>query len=438
MKYSMTCSATLQNAAIYRAPFRTGSWAFLIWLWLVSFPSSVNADEGLVAHWIFGPEHVTGQTVKDLIGNFHGEIYGDVRLEQRPAALRLAPSENMDLPDKFGVTLSEMMPPDRLPQRFLTIETWARIDEPEQWGSILCYGQDNNNHEKGWFFGANEEHFSFALATMGGDDGDGFVYYLNSAMSYNPGIWYHLVGTYDGSVHKLYVNGQLEKQTRNNFGYIDYPEAAPFVIGNYRDDDEAHPYGVRIHEIRLYERALNSAEVQAHYQIKKALFDEANKAVTTSYITVWQVAGPYQEPGQEFQGLFDTAFAPEKSEGEVKWQPWLDGGRIVDFGHLFPGDLRVAYLRTRVWSPLAQKATLELGSDDSLKVWLNGTLVHENPVARKLRQGEDLVQVQLTEGWNELLLKVTNGFSDWKASARIRSPKGPPLEGIKISAEEWE
>jgi hypothetical protein len=438
MRDSMVRSAPRNKIPLFSAKLGKMSWIYLAWLWPVWFSLSAIAEEGLVAHWIFAPENVSGQTIKDLTGNFNGDFYGDVKLDQSPAALRLDPQDDLILPAKFGVTLGEEMSPERLPQRALSIETWARIDEPEQWGSILCYGQDNNNHEKGWFFGSNAGHFSFALATMGGDDGDGFVYYLNSAMSYNPGIWYHLVGTYDGSVQKLYVNGQLEKQTRNNFGYIDYPETAPFAIGNYRDDDEAHPFEVGIHEIRLYDRPLISAEVQAHYEEKKSFFDEVNKRLKTSYIKDWQVAGQYQEPGLEFQGLFDTAFAPEEPEGEVKWQPWLDGGRIVDFGRLFPGDLRVAYLRTRVWSPRAQKATLELGSDDSLKVWLNGTLVHANPTARPLRQGEDVVQVQLTEGWNDLLLKVTNGSGDWQASAKIRSPEGPPLEGIKISAEGWE
>jgi hypothetical protein len=38
----------------------------------------------------------------------------------------------------------------------------------------------------------------------------------------------------------------------------------------------------------------------------------------------------------------------------------------------------VVYLRTRLHAPAAQAVVFALGSDDGLKVWLNGELVHAN------------------------------------------------------------
>ncbi len=69
----------------------------------------------------------------------------------------------------------------------------------------------------------------------------------------------------------------------------------------------------------------------------------------------------------------------------------------------------VAYLRAKIWSPQAQKATLQLGSDDGVKVWLNGKQIHANNAARGVTADEDKVAVSLQQGVNELLLKVTNG-----------------------------
>ena len=67
---------------------------------------------------------------------------------------------------------------------------------------------------------------------------------------------------------------------------------------------------------------------------------------------------------------------------------------------------------------------LEIGSDDGVKVWLNGELVHSNNVMRGVTTGEDKVKVNLKKQWNELLLKVTNGAGGWGASVRLTGLTG--------------
>jgi len=85
----------------------------------------------------------------------------------------------------------------------------------------------------------------------------------------------------------------------------------------------------------------------------------------------------------------------------------------------------VAYLRAKIWSPQTQKATLLLGTDDGVKVWLNGKQVHANNAARGVAVDQDKVPVSLQQGVNELLLKVTNGGGDWGAIARFAGEGGP-------------
>ncbi len=79
----------------------------------------------------------------------------------------------------------------------------------------------------------------------------------------------------------------------------------------------------------------------------------------------------------------------------------------------------VAYLRAGIWSAQAQKATLQLGTDDGVKVWLNGKQIHANNAARGVAVDQDKVEVSLQQGVNTLLLKVTNGGGDWGAIARF-------------------
>lgn len=160
------------------------------------------------------------------------------------------------------------------------------------------------------------------------------------------------------------------------------------------------------------------------------------------YVTAWEVAGPYTQKDKNGDELFRIPFDPEKPEAKnVKWalmpvgtdraRPWL-----LDFNKIFAGDNQAAYLRTRVWSPKDQDAKLELGSDDGVKVWLNGKVVHENNATRPLTPGDDKVNVKLAKGWNDLMLKVTNGGGQWEACARLRSPDGGPLNDIRAEAGE--
>jgi HEAT repeat protein len=162
------------------------------------------------------------------------------------------------------------------------------------------------------------------------------------------------------------------------------------------------------------------------------------------YITAWQVAGPYVQAGKNYQELFDIPFAPEEPDAQdVKWQPMPAGTDktrpyVLDLLKLFGGEQRVAYLRTSIHGDKEQQALLEMGSDDGLKVWLNGSVVHVNNVARALTPGSDKVTVTLRQGWNQLLVKVTQNNQPWEFCARLRKPDGTKLDGIRIDATRQE
>jgi hypothetical protein len=106
----------------------------------------------------------------------------------------------------------------------------------------------------------------------------------------------------------------------------------------------------------------------------------------------------------------------------------------MELDKLFGTENSAAYLRTKVWSDKEQKAQLEIGSDDGIKVWLNGQVVHANNATRGVNPGEDKVEVILKQGWNQLLLKVTQGGGEWAVCARLRKTDGSKLEGLKVQA----
>jgi hypothetical protein len=183
-----------------------------------------------------------------------------------------------------------------------------------------------------------------------------------------------------------------------------------------------------------------------------ALTDSASRQVAESalkkieassqYITAWQAAGPYLEAGKNYAALFDIQFPPEiKDSQNVAWQPLATSADpskpwLMDLLKAFGGEERVAYARTWVHCDAEQPARLEIGSDDGVKVWLNGQLVHAHNTFRGITPGSDKVKVTLKSGWNSLLLKVTQLNQGWEFCARFLKPDGSPIEGLRFEARE--
>lgn len=80
---------------------------------------------------------------------------------------------------------------------------------------------------------------------------------------------------------------------------------------------------------------------------------------------------------------------------------------LYDFGTLFgPSPNSSVYSLFRFDSPTAQRMQLLVGSEDGVKVWLNGNLVHTNDVVRPLIQLDDVVPLDLQPGSNDVLVRV--------------------------------
>ena len=142
-----------------------------------------------------------------------------------------------------------------LPERELTISAWVSVTMPRQWGGLLGCIQDNENFEKGWVLGYDNQHFTFGLSTVDMDDGDGKMTYVTGRTRYEEGRLYHLVASYDGVTTRLYVNGVLDAESTEQSGDLLYPESAPVSLGSYLDTNEFHPHVGRLMDVRLYDMA---------------------------------------------------------------------------------------------------------------------------------------------------------------------------------------
>ena len=77
-------------------------------------------------------------------------------------------------------------------------------------------------------------------------------------------------------------------------------------------------------------------------------------------------------------------------------------------------DYHTAYALINVISPRNQRnVRMGVGSDDAVKVWLNGKVVHINNVDRGTTGIQDFFRVNLNAGDNLLLVKVCDNEKDW-------------------------
>ena len=79
----------------------------------------------------------------------------------------------------------------------------------------------------------------------------------------------------------------------------------------------------------------------------------------------------------------------------------------------------IAYAWAEIEMPQARPALLGIGSDDAVKVWLNGELIHENWTTRTAEPDDDVVLASFQAGTNRLLIKVQNGENFWGFACRL-------------------
>ena len=85
-----------------------------------------------------------------------------------------------------------------------------------------------------------------------------------------------------------------------------------------------------------------------------------------------------------------------------------------------------------------------VGSDDSVKVWMNGEEVHKNAVNRGAGDFQDTFEVDLKKGDNVFMVKVCERGGGWSMFAGIDAPleynlkfKGLPVEPAGKLATQW-
>ncbi len=164
------------------------------------------------------------------------------------------------------------------------------------------------------------------------------------------------------------------------------------------------------------------------------------------FIRHWQVLGeiplaadfekdPLAAAGGEAALVADEKAPVTLPAGKkLAWRAVTAWGDAVDLsdGVGLKRDL-VGYAFTKVSRAAAGKALLSFGSDESARVWINGTLVLDRRGPRPLAFDEDRVEVDLRAGDNNLLVKLEQHTGPWNFAVRVLESGAIPPRVDEIS-----
>jgi CubicO group peptidase (beta-lactamase class C family) len=142
----------------------------------------------------------------------------------------------------------------------------------------------------------------------------------------------------------------------------------------------------------------DTAQYEVADSIVKKAFDV--DLITSVHVEKGKSISPLQFNGKDFP-----------------WKEYSSPTDIIDLQKtLGEKNFVICYALSEIISDANQKLLMGLGSDDAVKVWINGKVVHKNYTARAVTPDEDLFEINLNKGSNQVLIKIENqrlgyGFS---------------------------
>jgi hypothetical protein len=133
----------------------------------------------------------------------------------------------------------------------------------------------------------------------------------------------------------------------------------------------------------------------------------ATARVEPPAVGVWEASQAFT--AESFDAAFATEFGPEPEGKEVEttWRTiTVEPGKLA--ANIAGKENAAVFVRTTLTAAKPRTVVLALGSDDGVRVWLNGKKVHENKVLRGAVDANDSVTLELNQGENALLVQIVN------------------------------
>lgn len=219
----------------------------------VSSVLAVTKSRNLAGGWRL--EETSGTSSADLSGNANtGTLTGSPSRVAGKLGTGLSlngSSQYVTIPSSASLRISGQ----------ITVSAWVKLSSipSSNWANIVSKGFD------GGTVGYDLRLTYFGSSTLDILSYDGSEYGTSYDVSaWTTGVWYHVVGLYDGTNWKLYVNGVNVSTTASGTGALGSANTGPLVIGGFDNSGSvSRLFPGTIDEVRVYNRGLTAAEVRS-------------------------------------------------------------------------------------------------------------------------------------------------------------------------------
>ncbi len=242
--------------------FRRSTRGIAIILLLISCNALAGLTDGLVGYWSF--DENSGGTAQDYSGyNNHGTIHNPLWTTGKSGSALYFNGLNtyVEVADSPSLDITGT----------ITLSAWVKAETYQYFrvGLVTKGGRYHPRHGYDLYLHENGNDMKAGLSLRYSDLSSSLNERWNAVSSntaINDAQWHQITATYDGSIMKMYVDGNLENELVNSDGFDENDASLMIGLFQYGYND-AHgnkpniPKGI-IDDVRIYNRALSSSEIQ--------------------------------------------------------------------------------------------------------------------------------------------------------------------------------
>ena len=288
-------SRSLTNTRGYRVgAYDTGSSSGEYWSGEIAeiliFNRSLSSTEMKQVHTYLGQKwgiSNTDRSITDLAGNDDNGSFGGAAGSQTVANMPVYDFYNKGTLRFDGSNDYVFLSNSQLNiSSTITVEVWVKYNaqggyNARAYSVITCKG-----YPWTWLLEDQSGQFNFRISTSVNSDSN-----VNSSYSHGLNTWNHVVGTYDGTSQKIYVDGVL-RNTVSLTGTIN-TSSNDALVGLYNYGDYCLTGNVGA--VRVYNKALSATEILQNYEAQKSKF--ANTIVQQGLVLNLDAGNPYSYGG---------------------------------------------------------------------------------------------------------------------------------------------
>jgi eukaryotic-like serine/threonine-protein kinase len=221
-------------------------------------PLRTGQSRSLVARWDF--DQAVGRRITDRSGNgHHGRMVDEATVttdQERGRVLQLDGNGYVDCGTHPAFDLTDA----------LSLSVWIKSKSPDVFTFPII-----NKGENTWSIKVSYPHNTTRFQTRGLDVTYDTTEPLSGDKLIKDGHWHHLVGIYDGTQMRLYVDATLDK-TLGAGGVLNTNDQS-VCIGADRPSG-SHRWQGAIDDVRIYNYALSETDIQALYRGKEPVIPD--------------------------------------------------------------------------------------------------------------------------------------------------------------------